>query len=145
MKEAAKARGYAARGLPQLSYVGVDPADRLLIGHSHASAAAGRDGAVRHRPGGTRPSRPGAQRDQALGSKAFAQARLGQDAAVGAVDPDRLNRWGGSLALGHPVAATGARMVTTAARGLVREDAETAILGICAAGGLGAAAVLERV
>ena len=52
---------------------------------------------------------------------------------------------GGSVALGHPFAATGARMVTTMANELSLSDKQTAILGICAAGGLGAAAVLERV
>jgi acetyl-CoA acyltransferase len=61
------------------------------------------------------------------------------------VDPARLNIRGGSLALGHPFAATGARMVTSMARALAAGEAETALLGICAAGGLGAAAVLERV
>jgi acetyl-CoA acyltransferase len=64
---------------------------------------------------------------------------------VGDIDPSRLNVHGGSLALGHPFGATGARMVTTMANELVASDRETALLGICAAGGLGAAAVLERV
>ncbi len=51
---------------------------------------------------------------------------------------------GGSIALGHPFAATGARMVTTMANELKLRGAKTAVLGICAAGGLGAAAVMER-
>jgi acetyl-CoA acyltransferase len=82
---------------------------------------------------------------KALGSPAFGRERLGRDGAVGQIDPTKLNPLGGSLALGHPFAATGARMVTTAASQLARGDAETALLGICAAGGLGAAAVLERI
>jgi acetyl-CoA acyltransferase len=49
------------------------------------------------------------------------------------------------VALGHPFGATGARMVTTMARELHATGKDTALLGICAAGGLGAAAVLRRV
>jgi acetyl-CoA acyltransferase len=82
---------------------------------------------------------------KAMGSKAFAQNRLGKSEAVGEVDPDRLNVHGGSLAIGHPFGATGARMVTTMANELHRAGKGTAVLGICAAGGLGAGAVLERV
>jgi acetyl-CoA acyltransferase len=55
-----------------------------------------------------------------------------------------LNVHGGSLALGHPFAATGARMVTTMANELAESGRRTALLGLCAAGGLGAAAVLEN-
>jgi acetyl-CoA acyltransferase len=80
-----------------------------------------------------------------LGSTPFAQARLGKDKAVGEIDPDKLNVHGGSLALGHPFGGTGARMVTTMANELARTGKRTALLGLCAAGGLGAAAVLERV
>ncbi len=79
-----------------------------------------------------------------LGSDAFARLRLGREAAVGDVDPNRLNVHGGSLALGHPFAATGARMVTTMANELQLTGRRTALLGLCAAGGLGAAAVLEN-
>jgi acetyl-CoA acyltransferase len=80
-----------------------------------------------------------------LGSAPFARARLGRDEAFGAIDPEKLNVHGGSLALGHPFGATGARMVTTMANELARTGKKRALLGICAAGGLGAAAVLERV
>jgi acetyl-CoA acyltransferase len=80
-----------------------------------------------------------------LGSTAFAKLRLGRDKAVGEVDPQKLNVHGGSVAIGHPFGATGARMVTTMAHELHKSGKSTALLGICAAGGLGAAAVLERV
>jgi acetyl-CoA acyltransferase len=80
-----------------------------------------------------------------LASAPFAKARLGKDAAIGEIDPAKLNVHGGSLALGHPFGATGARMVTTMANELARTGKRTALLGLCAAGGLGAAAVLERV
>ena len=80
-----------------------------------------------------------------MGSESFAQERLGREKGVGQVDHDRLNIYGGSIALGHPFGATGARMVTTMANALHHEDKQTALLGLCAAGGLGAGAVLERV
>jgi acetyl-CoA acyltransferase len=79
-----------------------------------------------------------------LGSRAFSQERLGRDDAVGEVDPERLNVHGGSVSIGHPFGATGARMVTTMANELALTGKRRALLGLCAAGGLGAAAVLER-
>ena len=80
-----------------------------------------------------------------LEDETFGREELGRDGAVGAVDTDKLNVHGGSVALGHPFAATGSRMVNTMAHELHRSGKNTALLGICAAGGLGAAAVLERV
>jgi len=82
---------------------------------------------------------------KALASKGFAEARLGRSKAVGEIDEDNFNIYGGSLSIGHPFGATGARMVTTMANELASTGKETALLGICAAGGLGAAAVLEAV
>jgi acetyl-CoA C-acetyltransferase len=58
---------------------------------------------------------------------------------------DKLNVNGGSISIGHPFGATGARMVTTMANELAATGKQSALLGICAAGGLGAAAVLERI
>ncbi|MDB4990725.1 MAG: acetyl-CoA C-acyltransferase [Myxococcaceae bacterium] len=80
-----------------------------------------------------------------LGSASFARERLGRSTAIGEISPDKLNLHGGSLAIGHPFGATGARMVTTAANELHGSGKGLALLGICAAGGLGAAAVLEAV
>jgi len=79
-----------------------------------------------------------------MASDTFARLRLGREKAAGRIDLDRLNVHGGSLALGHPFAATGARMVTTMANELAATGKRSALLGICAAGGLGAAAVLEN-
>jgi acetyl-CoA acyltransferase len=79
-----------------------------------------------------------------LASRGFAQARLGRDEPVGEIDPEKLNVHGGSLALGHPFGATGARMVTTMANELSLTGKRTALLAACAAGGLGAAAILEN-
>jgi acetyl-CoA acyltransferase len=131
------------------AYVGVDPADQLLIGPALAMPLA------LDRAGLDLADVELVDMHEAfaaqvlcvlklLGSDAFARLRLGRERAVGAVDPARLNLHGGSLALGHPFAATGARMVTTMANELHTSGKRRALLGICAAGGLGAAAVLEN-
>src|SRR5690606_42081942 len=82
---------------------------------------------------------------RALASEEWARTRLGRATAVGEIDPEKLNVHGGSVSLGHPFGATGARMVTTMANELARTGKRTALLGICAAGGIGASAVLEAV
>jgi len=131
-------------------YVGVDPADQLLVGPAMAMPAA--------------LDRAGLSLDQIdvvdmheafaaqvlavlklLASEPFARRRLGLGAAVGEIGPERLNLHGGSIALGHPFGATGARMLLTTARELHLTGKRSALLGVCAAGGLGAAAVLEAV
>lgn len=80
----------------------------------------------------------------AFESDGFAREHLGRDSAVGEIDRERLNLYGGSISLGHPFAATGARQLLTMANELVRRDAGTALVTQCAAGGLGAAVILER-
>ena len=81
---------------------------------------------------------------QAFGSTDFAKQRLGRDEAIGEIDDEKFNLYGGSISLGHPFAATGARQLLTMANELVRRDAGTALITQCAAGGLGAAVILER-
>ncbi|MBA3345778.1 MAG: acetyl-CoA C-acyltransferase [Gemmatimonadales bacterium] len=80
---------------------------------------------------------------QAWGSQAWAD-RLGLPAPVGEVDWERTNVMGGSIAIGHPFAATGARLVTTLAHEMHRRDVQFGLLSICAQGGMGYAMVLER-
>jgi acetyl-CoA acyltransferase len=132
------------------AYVGVDPADQLLIGPAlaipKALARAGmRLGDIDRVDLHEAFAAIVLCVRKALESDAFARERLGLAEAVGAIDDARLNVHGGSVAIGHPFGATGARMALTMAHELHRSDAKTALLGICAAGGLGAAAVLERV
>ncbi|WP_368165582.1 acetyl-CoA C-acyltransferase FadI [Aeromonas sp. R6-2] len=76
-------------------------------------------------------------------SKEFARDKLGRDQAIGEVDMDKFNVLGGSLAYGHPFAATGARMITQTLNELRRRGGGVALNTACAAGGLGAAMVLE--
>ena len=81
---------------------------------------------------------------QAFASAEWAQKHLGRDRAIGEISLDKLNLYGGSISLGHPFAATGTRQLTTMANELVRRDSGTALITQCAAGGLGAAVILER-
>lgn len=81
---------------------------------------------------------------KALDSDEFAKDRLNRKEKVGKVPWEKLNQWGGSLSLGHPFAATGIRLVTTAANRLIKEDAQYALIAACAAGGQGHAMILER-
>jgi acetyl-CoA acyltransferase len=81
---------------------------------------------------------------QAWASPRWAE-RLGLAGPVGEVDWSRTNVMGGSIAVGHPFAATGARIVTTLANAMVRRDVEFGLVSICAQGGMALAMVLERV
>ncbi|MDB5099434.1 MAG: fadA [Cyanobacteria bacterium RYN_339] len=66
------------------------------------------------------------------------------EAQCGPIDPAKINAWGGSLAIGHPFGATGARLVITAARRMKAENARWGLVAACAAGALGHAMLLER-
>jgi acetyl-CoA acetyltransferase family protein len=74
-------------------------------------------------------------------SEAFASVVLAWLAETGA-DPERVNVNGGAIALGHPVGASGARMITTAARELARTATDFAVVAMCCGGGLGTATLL---
>ncbi len=76
-------------------------------------------------------------------SKEWAE-RAGFSHPVGEVDRAKLNVMGGSVAIGHPFGATGARITTTLLHELERRDAQFGLMTVCAAGGLGFAMVLER-
>jgi acetyl-CoA acyltransferase len=81
---------------------------------------------------------------QWLGSKKIAQEKLGRSEPVGEIDPEKINVTGGSIALGHPFGATGARIVTTVCNELQRTGQQYGLVTVCAAGGIGVAMVLER-
>jgi acetyl-CoA acyltransferase len=80
---------------------------------------------------------------QGLASKAWAE-RAGFSTPVGEVDPEKLNVMGGSLSIGHPFGATGARVLTTLCNELQRRGGQFGMLTVCAAGGMGHAMVVER-
>jgi acetyl-CoA C-acetyltransferase len=77
-------------------------------------------------------------------SPEFCRERLGREAPLGPVDPARLNVVGSSLAVGHPFAATGGRIVATLAKLLAERGEGRGLISICAAGGQGVTAILER-
>ena len=74
----------------------------------------------------------------------FCKTRLGLDQPLGAIDRDKLNIHGSSLAAGHPFAATGGRIVATLAKMLAQRGHGRGLISICAAGGQGVVAILER-
>lgn len=73
----------------------------------------------------------------------FCKQRLGLDAPLGAIDRDKLNVNGGSLAAGHPFAATGGRIVASLAKALHERGGGRGLISVCAAGGIGVVAILE--
>jgi acetyl-CoA C-acetyltransferase len=77
-------------------------------------------------------------------SEEYCSNRLGLDSALGSVDRSKLNVKGSSLAVGHPFAATGARIVGTLAQILEDTGSGRGLISICTAGGMGVAAILER-
>src|SRR5919198_21906 len=77
-------------------------------------------------------------------SPEFCRERLGREEPLGPIDRDKLNVNGGSLAVGHPFAATGGRIVASLAKQLARKGAGRGLLPVFAAGGQGVVAILER-
>jgi acetyl-CoA acyltransferase len=149
-EEKAKALGYTPLGyLRSYAYAAVDPAWQLLIGPALATpkaldkaglTLADMDLVDMHEAFAAQVL----SCTQALESDTFAQERLGRSGKVGTIDWDTFNVHGGSIALGHPFAATGARLVTQSLRELARRGGQFSLVTLCAAGGLGAAVVLER-
>lgn len=74
----------------------------------------------------------------------FCKTRLGLDAPLGSIDRSKLNVNGSSLAAGHPFAATGGRILASAAKLLAQKGSGRALISICAAGGQGVVCILER-
>lgn len=145
----AKALGYAPLGyVKSWAYAAVDPGWQLLMGPvlaapralDRAGLSLGQMDLIdMHEAFAAQV----ASNLKALASKKFAEERLGRSEPVGEIDPARLNVNGGSIAIGHPFAATGGRMVLSTLRELSRRGGQHALLTVCAAGGLGAAVVLE--
>ena len=77
-------------------------------------------------------------------SEDYCRERLGLDAPLGRIDPEKINPVGSSLATGHPFAATGARIVATVAKQLAERGGGRALVSICTAGGMGVVAIVER-
>lgn len=82
---------------------------------------------------------------QCLDSDTFAKEKMNLSSKLGEIPMDKFNIHGGSLSLGHPFGATGARLVTTAMNRLHREDGKFALIAACAAGAHGHAMLIERI
>ncbi|MCC6809224.1 MAG: acetyl-CoA C-acyltransferase FadI [Deltaproteobacteria bacterium] len=149
-EEKAKALGIDPMGyLRSWAFAALDPNGQMLLGPAYASPIA------LERAGMTLKDMDLVDMHEAFAaqilsnlqkfaSKDFANNALGRPQATGDVDMDKFNVNGGSIALGHPFAATAARMVTQTLNELKRRGKNTGLVTLCAAGGLGAAAVLER-
>ncbi len=77
-------------------------------------------------------------------SDEYCKRRLGRDRALGPIDRTKMNTRGGSVAMGHPFGATGARLVATLAKALNEDKGKRGLISVCTGGGMGVVAVLER-
>ena len=141
-------------GLEPLAFIrsaafsALDPSDQLLLGPAHAAHAALEAAGVTLEAMDLVDIHEAFAATvlsvlDALASEEFCRRQLGRDRAVGRVDDDKLNVNGGSIALGHPFAATGARQIAQTALELERRSGDRALVTACAAGGMAAALVLE--
>lgn len=149
-EDKAKALGHAPLAFVRsYAYAAVDPADQLLLGPAWAIPhALDRAGIALSDIGVVEMHEAFAAQVlstlQALGSDTFARTRLNRSTAVGDIDPAIMNLRGGSIALGHPFGATGARCIISATHEMLRMSAAWGLVSVCAAGGVGAAVVLEH-
>ena len=81
--------------------------------------------------------------EKAFASPQFAREHLGRETPLGEIDPSRLNVNGGAIALGHPVGATGTRLVLTLLKELRRRNLRRGLATLCVGGGQGAALLVE--
>ncbi len=150
----ASERAVAERGLPVLGWVrsaefaALSPA-RMGLGPAHATPPAlDRAGVVLRDIGLIEMNEAFAAQvianEIAFASDRFAREELARPRAIGAIDRGKLNVNGGAIALGHPVGATGARLVLTLLLEMRRRDVELGLVTLCIGGGQGAALVLER-
>jgi acetyl-CoA acyltransferase len=145
----ARALGYRPLGyLRSWAYAGIDPNGWMLMGPTYAAPAALDAAGAKLKDLAVIDMHEAFAAQvlcnvKMLGSKSFAQSALGRGEAIGEVDMDRFNVHGGSIAVGHPSAATGARIVSTVLHELRRRGGGLGLATGCAAGGLGAAVVLE--
>jgi len=149
-EEKAKALGYQPLGyIRSWAFTGLNPADQLLQGPAWAAPAALDAAGVTladidlvemHEAFAAQIL----SNMKAFASKKFAEQELGKSAPVGVIDFERFNVTGGSIAIGHPFGATGARVVTQLLCELRRRGQNLGLVTVCAAGGIGFAMVVER-
>lgn len=145
----AKAMGYEVLGyIRSYAFAAIDVWEDMLMGPSYATPIA-LDRAGLKLSDLTLIEMHEAFAAQALanmkmfGSKTFAEQKLGRSEAIGEIDMAKFNVIGGSLAYGHPFAATGTRLITQTLNELKRRGGGIGLTTACAAGGLGAAMIVE--
>ena len=148
-EDKAKALGFDALGfIRSYAFAALDPAGQLLMGPSYASPIALDRAGVKvsdldlidmHEAFAAQIL----SNTQAFESAEWSQKHLGRSEKIGDIDWHKFNVTGGSISIGHPFAATGARQITQTLRELKRRGGNLALCTACAAGGLGAAMVLE--
>lgn len=145
----AKALGYTPLGyIKSYAFSAIDVWEDMLMGPSYATPIA------LDRAGMTLADLDAIEMHEAFAAQTlsnikmfasdkFAQEKLGRQKATGEIDMTKFNQMGSSIAYGHPFAATGTRMITQMLNYLQRTGKETGLVTACAAGGLGAAMILE--
>ena len=136
-----RARAEGRTGLVAIrsyAYAAVDPADQLLIAPAYAIPIALARAGIGLADVGL------IEMHEAFAAQVLSTFRVLEQNGAGAVDEDIVNVMGGSIALGHPFGATGARVITTLGNEMRRRDVQFGLASVCAAGGNGAAIVLEH-
>jgi acetyl-CoA acyltransferase len=148
-EDKAKALGFDVLGfIRSYAFAALDPGGQLLMGPSYATPLALDRAGIKlsdldlidmHEAFAAQIL----SNTQAFESAEWARTHLGRSDKIGDIDWDKFNVNGGSISMGHPFAATGARQITQTLRELKRRGGNLALCTACAAGGLGAAMVLE--
>jgi len=149
-EEAAAALGYKPLAyIRSYAVAALDPGEQLLMGPAYAVPKALDRAGIRWQEIGLVEmheafAAQALSNIQAFESRDWAAKHLGRSEAIGQVDPATLNVMGGSIAIGHPFGATGARLTLTLANEMGRRDVQFGLISVCAQGGMGFAMVLER-
>jgi len=149
-EEKALALGYKPKAyLREWTFVSCDPFDEMLLGPAYATSKVLDTAGLQLKDMGVVEFHEAFAGQvlanvNALNSQKFFDEKLGGKTKVGEVPMEKFNIHGGSLSIGHPFGATGARLVTTVANRLIREDQQYGITAACADGGIGHAAIIER-
>ena len=148
-EDKARAHGFDVLGfIRSYAFAALDPAGQLLMGPSYATPIALDRAGIKlsdvdlvdmHEAFAAQIL----SNTQAFESKEWSEKHLGRSEKIGDIDWNKFNVNGGSISIGHPFAATGARQITQTLRELKRRGGNLALCTACAAGGLGAAMVLE--
>ncbi len=149
-EDAARSLGYEPLAyIRSYAVAALDPGDQLLMGPAYAVPKALDRAGIPWRELGVVEMHEAFAAQvlsniQAFESRTWAEERLGRTSPIGEVNWDTLNVMGGSIAIGHPFGATGARITLTLANEMRRRDVQFGLISVCAQGGMGFAMVLER-